>query len=76
MVQVQGSPQWPNGQVHTATLTTATTGVVIWSAERWIFHGYIPPEVYVFVTLVVPALLGRLSAELAYRRAMRRRDLP
>lgn len=58
-------------------MTTATTGLIIWAAERYLFHGSeVPGPVYVFVQLAVPGLLGRLGAELAYRRARRRLDTP
>jgi hypothetical protein len=70
-------PQRPGPQVHAATLTTSTTGLVIWMAERYLFHGSeVPGPVYVFVQLAVPALCGRLSAEWAYRRARHRLDTP
>lgn len=77
MHQVDGPLSRPGPQVHAATTTTATTGLVIWMAERYLFHGSeIPGPVYVFVQLAVPAILGRLGAEWAYRRARRRLDTP
>lgn len=69
-------PQRPGPQVHAATLTTATTGMVVWAAEQYLFRGEVPGQVYVFLQLAVPALLGRLGAEWAYRRARRRLDFP
>jgi hypothetical protein len=74
MSDPEAAPNPPGAQVHTATLTTATTGMVLWALDRWLFHGYIPPEVFVFVSLAVPALLGRLGAQWAYRRAQRRHE--
>lgn len=72
-----GPPQRPGPQVHAATLTASSTGLVIWGAERWLFHGAeVPGPVYVFVQLAVPALLGRLGAEWAYRRARSHLDAP
>jgi hypothetical protein len=77
MHQVDGPPRRPGPQVHAATLTTATAGLIIWTTERYLFHGAeVPGPVYVFVQLAVPALLGRLGAEWAYRRARHRLDAP
>lgn len=66
----------PGAQVNAASLTTATVGVTLWAIERYAFQGGVPPEVAAFVVLAVPALCGRLGAELAYRRARRRLDCP
>lgn len=67
----------PGPQVHAASLTTATAGVVLWATEKYLFHGSeIPGPVYLFLQIAVPALCGRLGAELAYRRARRRLDFP
>lgn len=52
--EVQGS----RAPAVSATLTTSTTGVVTWAVARYAFHGMIPPEVYGFVQLGVPAALG------------------
>ncbi len=72
-----GPPQRPGQQVHAASLTTATVGVTLWGAQTYLFpHGELPGPVYAFLQLAVPALCGRLSAELAYRRARRRLDTP
>lgn len=74
---VDGPLVRPGPQVHAATLTTATTGLIIWMTERYLFHGSeVPGPVYVFVQLAVPALSGRLGAEWAFRRARRRLDTP
>jgi hypothetical protein len=59
-----------------ATLTTSTTGVVTWVVARYAFHGMIPPEVYGFVQLAVPAALGWAASCLMrcrQRRAAERR---
>lgn len=74
MAITQTSP--PGSQVNASNLVTATTGVVLWSLESFAFHGSVPPPVYAFVMLGVPMLCGRLSAELAYRRALRRAECP
>lgn len=69
--------QRPGPQVHAASLTAATTGVALWAAQTYLFHGAaVPGPVYGFLQLGVPALCGRLSAEWAYRRARRRLDTP
>lgn len=65
----------PGTQVNAATTTTATTGLALWAVEGF-FHGAIPPPVYAFVVLVVPAALGMVGAHLAYRKARRRLDMP
>ena len=69
-------PTPPGPQSNAATLTTATTGVVVLALERWLFHGALPPEVYLFVQLAIPAACGRLAAEVTYRRAVRHLDCP
>lgn len=67
----------PGPQVHAASLSAATAGAVIWSIQTYVFRGNeIPGPVYGFLQLGVPALCGRLSAELAYRRARHRLDFP
>lgn len=66
----------PGAQVQAASLTTATVGLVLWSAERFVFRGGLPPEVAAFLVLAVPYACGRLGAELAYRSARRRLDCP
>lgn len=72
-----GPPQRPGPQVHAASLTAATTGAVLWAAQTYLFHGAdVPGPLYGFLQLGVPALCGRLSAELTYRRAQRRLDIP
>ena len=68
--------QRPGAQVQAATLTTATTGMVVWALESTLFHGTLPGPLYAFLQLAVPALCGRLGAELAYRRAKHRLDCP
>lgn len=57
----------------TATLTSSTTAVITWALGHYVFHGSIPPEVYGFVQLLVPAGLGWVGACIARRRAGRRR---
>lgn len=64
--QAAQQPAPPGPQVHAATLTTATTGLVVWALGE-LFHGQVPGEVTGFVMVAVPGLLGRLAAELAYR---------
>lgn len=66
----------PGAQVNTATLTAATTGVVVMMVEQWLFHGALPKEVYFLLQLGFPALCGRVGAELTYRRAKSHRDFP
>lgn len=56
------------GPATAATLTSATTGVATWAVARYAFHGQIPPEVYGFVQLAVPALLGWGASWIAQRR--------
>lgn len=65
----------PGPQVNAATSATATTGLALWAAEGF-FHGTVPPPVYAFLMVAVPAALGYLSAHLAYWKARRRLDLP
>jgi hypothetical protein len=67
----------PGPQVHAASLTAATTGLAVWSVQTYLFHGNeIPGPLYGFLQLAVPALCGRLGAEVAYRRARRQLDTP
>lgn len=76
-MHVDGPPQRPGPQVHAASLTAATTGLALWGAQTYLFHGAaVPGPLYGFLQLGVPALCGRLSAEWAYRRARRRLDIP
>lgn len=76
MATIEQRPAPPGPQVQAATLTTATTGVVIWALEFYLFHGALPGPLYGFVQLAVPVLCGRLGAEIAYRHARRRLDCP
>lgn len=64
----------PGSQSNAASLTASTTGVILWAMDRYLFHGTVPYEVATFVMVAVPALSGRLAAQLAYRRARRRLD--
>lgn len=67
----------PGAQVHAASLTTATAGAVLWAVQTYAFRGgEIPGPLYGFLQLGIPALCGRLGAELAYRRARCRLDTP
>lgn len=66
----------PGAQVQAATLTTATTGLVVYGVEQAWFHGSLPGPVYGFLQLAVPAACGLLAAQLAYWRARRRLDCP
>lgn len=67
----------PGPQVHAASLTAATTGFVVWGVQTYLFHGNeVPGPLYGFLQLAVPALCGRLGAEVAYRRARRHLDTP
>lgn len=54
-----------------ATLTTSTTGVVTWAVAHYAFGGMIPPEVYGFVQLVVPAVLGWVAGSVTAWRQRR-----
>jgi hypothetical protein len=67
-------PRPPGTQVYTATLTTSATGVVVWALDKYVFGGYLPPDVYAFTNVAVPTLLGRLGAQWAYRRARSRHE--
>lgn len=74
---VEGPLQRPGPQVHAASLTTATVGLVLWAVQTYVFRGAeVPGPVYAFFQLAVPPACGRVGAELAYRRARRRLDLP
>lgn len=66
----------PGPQVNAASMTAATTGMLIWSLEHWAFRGAVPGPVYLFVQLAVPYGLGHLGAHLAYRRARYVREGP
>lgn len=66
-------PTPPGPQVTTATLTTATTALVLWAVGD-LFHGEVPGAVSGFLILAVPAAMGRLSAQLAYRRQKNHHD--
>lgn len=66
----------PGPQVQAASLTAATTSLILWAGERYVFHGAVPAEVTLFVMLAVPWLSARVAAELAYRRCRSRLDRP
>lgn len=51
-----------------ATLTSATTSFVTWAVGHYGFHGSIPPEVFGFMQLVVPAGMGWAGAWITRRR--------
>lgn len=55
----------------TATLTSATTSFVTWAIAHYGFGGAIPPEVYGFLQMIVPAGMGWVGACWARRRAER-----
>lgn len=61
------------GPAAAATLTSSSTSFVTWAVSHYVFGGMIPPEVYGFLQLVVPAGLGWASACAAHRREDRRR---
>lgn len=56
-----------------ATLTSSTTSVVTWAVAHYGFGGAIPPEVFGFLQLVVPAALGWAATCIAHRRQERAR---
>lgn len=64
------------GATTTATLTTSTTSVIVWSVAHWGFHGEIPPEIYGWLMMAVPTGLGLLAAEVARWRARRALQAP
>lgn len=42
---------------------TATTGAGTWAVTHYVFHGAnMPPELFIWVQLTIPALLGRVAA--------------
>lgn len=49
-----------------ATLTSSTTSFVTWAVAHYGFGGQIPPEVYGFLQLVVPAALGWAATCIAH----------
>lgn len=54
-------------------MTSATTGFVVWLVDRVIFHGGgMPPEVYGFLQIAVPGLMGFAGAEFVYWRQKHR----
>lgn len=56
-----------------ASLTSATTGFVVWLVDRTLFpHGSMPQEVYGFLLTAVPTGMGFLGAEVVYCRQKRR----
>lgn len=54
-----------------ATLTSSTTSLITWGIGHYVFHGAIPPEVFGFVQLLVPAGLGWLGGCITHRRQIR-----
>lgn len=57
-----------------ASLTSATTGFVVWLVDRAVFrHGSMPPEVYGFLLTAVPTAMGFVGAEIVYCRQKRHR---
>ncbi len=70
----QLEPQRATTQVGAATFTTSTATVLADALNRLVFHGDIPPSLYGWVQLAVPAALGFLGAECAYRRALHRHE--
>jgi hypothetical protein len=61
-----------HGPVAAASVTSATTGFVVWLVNRAFFPGGMPPEVYGFLLTSVPAAMGFLGAEAVYWRQKRR----
>lgn len=61
-----------SGDVSFPAYVTATTGVVLWLGDRLTGDAGLPPEVYVWVQLTVPLLMGRAAAAWRVRRAARR----
>jgi hypothetical protein len=60
-----------SGDVSFPAYVTATTGVVLWLGDRLAGDAGLPPEVYVWVQLTVPLLMGRAAAAWRVRRAGR-----
>ena len=71
---IEQRPQPPGPQVQAASMTTATTGLVIWIAEDLVFRGTLPGSVHAFLQLGIPWLCGVLAARMTYRRAIGRLD--
>ncbi|NUT27669.1 MAG: hypothetical protein HOV84_17390 [Streptomyces sp.] len=53
-------------------MTSATTGFVVWAVDRLFFHGGMPPEVYGFLQVTIPSLMGFAGAEFIYWRQKHR----
>lgn len=68
----QIDPARPGPQVAAASMTSATTGFVVWAVDRLFFHGGMPPEVYGFLQVTIPSLMGFAGAEFIYWRQKHR----
>lgn len=69
----QIDPARPGPQVAAASVTSSTTAFVVWAVDRLVFRGGgMPPEVYGFLQICVPAGMGFLGAEVVYWRQKRR----
>lgn len=53
--------------VAAAAFTSSTTAFVVWLVNAVVFHGQpMPPEVYGFLQIAVPAAMGFAGAEVVY----------
>ncbi|MBW5252034.1 hypothetical protein JGS39_24045 [Streptomyces sp. P01-B04] len=59
-----------SGDVAFPAYVTATTGAALWVCNRLVGHP-LPPEIYVWVQLTVPLVMGRLAAVWRVRRTAR-----
>lgn len=58
--------------VAAASVTSSATAMVVWAVDRWVFRSSpVPPEVYGFLQVVVPAAMGFLGAEVVHWRRKR-----
>lgn len=59
------------GPAAAASLVSSTTGAITWALGHYAFNGGIPPEIYGFVQLAVPAIAGWAGACVAHWRQRR-----
>jgi hypothetical protein len=60
-------PPAPSG-VGPAALSGSISAAVLWSLQRYVFHGEIPEDIALFVWTAVPAALAYLTGLAAHRR--------
>ena len=60
------------GQVAAVSFTTATTSVIVWGVNKFVFGGQIPPEIHGWLQLGVPLGMGYVTGEVQQRRARAR----